>query len=743
MRQIYHFLFCIIICCTGGTMYGQTNFYVHPVNGNDSNPGTEAAPFKTIQKAAEMATPGSIVFLRGGTYTPAPITSRGGVLAPINTANERNWATYTPILKYTKSGGNANQPITFRNYPGEVPILRPHKGFQKADGTISKHCDSSGTWSLIKIHTDPQTPNVVPAYLVFEGLVFHGRAREINLLKESLALEEQKGSQGFPCDTVNGIASGCEPVRYNGQGIVVTGPFAWDPDILPLVTKNANAIPHHITVRNCVFKEFPGAGISFQRADYITVENCEVANNCWYTIFGSSGINLYQCVTTGTETTLSNDYRVKIVNNVCYGNGLKVKNQNLPVRYDGNGIIIDDFIHAQDYVSTDVIKKENNPNRGDISYKPYLGRTLVANNILFANGGSGIKIYSSQYTDVFHNTLYNNGIGDYRYDNNLLSLQHSLFIQAIVNEKDKPLTEDFRQICNGALQKQTLLAGHIRVYNNLTYNTVGYPNDGVAAECLSYHVATHPDDKNLSNRNYIHTSSVPMFTHVPSLPISLDEKENLIDEDGNTVQSYVQITYQPSYFKLATHSPAINYGIPVWDKQDDTRTALAYDLGRYTRDALPDAGVYEVPTPCTPYIEAGSMYTPHAPSTIEPQQRTVFRTQRYILLRNTFEAKPGGVFVMEVDKCNMTPNAMRVATTEPDILQTMSTTQQPFSAYPNPVLSGQELYFGVPVSQYRLFNGAGVEVRSGTVKGSVSVAGLAKGLYILHTDVGVQKIVIE
>lgn len=55
-------------------------YYVDP-KGVDSNPGTRAAPFKTIQRAADTAGPGDTVVVRAGRYTgPGRIVSlsRGG-----------------------------------------------------------------------------------------------------------------------------------------------------------------------------------------------------------------------------------------------------------------------------------------------------------------------------------------------------------------------------------------------------------------------------------------------------------------------------------------------------------------------------------------------------------------------------------------------------------------------------------------------------------------------------------------
>lgn len=71
------------------------NYYV-ATTGNDTNAGTEAAPFKTIQKAANTANAGDTVYIRGGTYSGVVLVSKSGT---------------------------AGNPITFTNYPGETPVL--------------------------------------------------------------------------------------------------------------------------------------------------------------------------------------------------------------------------------------------------------------------------------------------------------------------------------------------------------------------------------------------------------------------------------------------------------------------------------------------------------------------------------------------------------------------------------------------------------------------------------------------
>jgi hypothetical protein len=78
--------------------FGQSNssFYVAKT-GNDSNPGTQAAPWRTMQHAADTVRAGATVNVRGGIY------------------EER---------VTLKASGNATDGyITFRSYPGETAIL--------------------------------------------------------------------------------------------------------------------------------------------------------------------------------------------------------------------------------------------------------------------------------------------------------------------------------------------------------------------------------------------------------------------------------------------------------------------------------------------------------------------------------------------------------------------------------------------------------------------------------------------
>ena len=59
-----------------GNVYGTT-YYVAKT-GSDSNPGTEAQPWLTIQKAANTMVAGDTVYIKQGTYTEQVIPQNSG-----------------------------------------------------------------------------------------------------------------------------------------------------------------------------------------------------------------------------------------------------------------------------------------------------------------------------------------------------------------------------------------------------------------------------------------------------------------------------------------------------------------------------------------------------------------------------------------------------------------------------------------------------------------------------------------
>ncbi len=91
---------------------GPQTYFVDIGNSaaSDDNPGTEALPWKTLQKAAATLKAGETVYVKDGTYVA-----------------DQNCSWTTPALNPANSG-TAGNPVAFRAYPGHKPYVTNSTG---------------------------------------------------------------------------------------------------------------------------------------------------------------------------------------------------------------------------------------------------------------------------------------------------------------------------------------------------------------------------------------------------------------------------------------------------------------------------------------------------------------------------------------------------------------------------------------------------------------------------------------
>jgi len=257
------------------------------------------------------------------------------------------------LLVIDESGSSDNW-ITIQNYPGHSPLLK------------------FDSWVGIDLVNGA-------SYVAFKGIRIQGARSKITL--------EQALAQPGSCQNDQvGDAEGF----YNGTGILIVGPnLRWSN---PATT--GNEVPHHILVENCEIFDCTSSGVAAQQADYITVRNSKIYNNAWYTLYGTSGINFYQFVNTDGTTGIHNE----VNNNLIYGNQLKVPQLPSCKFFDGNAFIVDDFNHNQ-------TGNYKDPTNG---FDPYSAQTVIKNNVVIENGGSGLHFFLSSNCKVYNNTVVNN-----------------------------------------------------------------------------------------------------------------------------------------------------------------------------------------------------------------------------------------------------------------------------------------------------------------------------------------------
>ncbi|MEO5731515.1 MAG: choice-of-anchor Q domain-containing protein [Byssovorax sp.] len=186
--------------------------------------------------------------------------------------------------------------------------------------------------------------------------------------------------EGSITDTTLAYCTGQKDVANplcNSSGVTIDG------------RKDGATKPHHVRVANNHIFNCAGAGIAAIQADYITVEDNQIHDNSWYTRYATSAISLFQAWRFDEGT----GYKMFVRRNRTWNNKTLVPWEAIDKLSDGNGIIIDDSKNTQ-----------NGSTLG-----AYKGRFLVADNVSFNNGGSGIHAYVSEHVDIFNNTAYHNG----------------------------------------------------------------------------------------------------------------------------------------------------------------------------------------------------------------------------------------------------------------------------------------------------------------------------------------------
>lgn len=240
MKKQLLLVFTALCFATSGI--AQTQYYVS-LSGSDSNPGTSAQPWKTIQHACDNATPNSVVNIMAGTYSER---------VEVNVS------------------GTAGSPIVFRNKPGDAVVL--DGGGNGTPEAIFGIFDQS----YITVQGLRITNNV---RLDAQGIVVEGNCQGIQILDNEV---DNIHFSADPNETAN--------ASKNSQPIIVFGTNGSNPITGLVISGN--------TVRDS------RTGYSEGLAVNGNVDGFEVSNN---TLYGIANIGIAIIGHEGTSTNSATD----------------------------------------------------------------------------------------------------------------------------------------------------------------------------------------------------------------------------------------------------------------------------------------------------------------------------------------------------------------------------------------------------------------------------------------------------
>jgi parallel beta-helix repeat protein len=346
-----------------------TNYYVSPT-GNDSNPGTESLPWKTLAKAASMATANTTVFIKQGIYRER--------LVPGNS-------------------GTADGPITFTSYPGDSVTI-----------TSVGMSPPTGWWAgLIWIQG--------LSYIKISGLrVLNSPNTGIDLGNCSYITIEKNYVDSTYSPGIKAYAS--DHVAVDGNEVVHCA--AREEESISISATNIFEIKnnrvHHslkeaidakvgssngIVTKNEVFNSTTGIYIdAWDSYEF----NIDVFDNI------SHDNNLGIAVTSENGGSIEG---IRVHHNIAYHNGQR-------------GFIVAGWGIGQTHPLKNirVYGNESYENGFGIEIGGYTGTTMdsidIYNNLIYRNKGAGVRItrydgpsgdYAMQNVSIINNTIYGNG----------------------------------------------------------------------------------------------------------------------------------------------------------------------------------------------------------------------------------------------------------------------------------------------------------------------------------------------
>ena len=393
------------MCVAGVAAQPNSSFYVS-TNGNDSNPGTETAPWRSIQHAADTVSAGSMVLVRGGIYEE--------------------------LVSINVSGNASDGFITFKGYPGETAIL---------DGT---HLTPGTRSGMLTIHNQSyvriegfeiRNYRTAEHRLAPLGISVTGAGSHIELLKNNVHHIEQT------FDGRDGPGHGA-----NGFGIAVYGTDAKTP-ITDLII-DGNQV-HHLKTGSSESLVVNGNITNFRITHNVVHDN----NNIGIDVIGFERTAPDPAVDQARDGLVSGNlvYNITSRGNPAYGD----EQSSDGIYVDGGTRILieQNVVHNVDF---GIEMASEHQNRAT-SY------ITARNNLIYHCNTAGVSIggYAPErgrtdHTAVVNNTLYENdtagtGSGEFQmqwnmadniFENNIVYAgPHCLFVRnRSQTEKNRPTT---------------------------------------------------------------------------------------------------------------------------------------------------------------------------------------------------------------------------------------------------------------------------------------------------------------
>ncbi len=350
-KYTIHIIIYLSLLIMANTSLSGQNIHVAIDGSDDSGNGSISNPYASITKAGSVVNAGDTVFVHGGTYH--------------NTHFGDGNIWKIEKLATIVCNGSENAYIVFMPFPGDEVLLE----YDANTGVIIKNS----------------------SYVKFMGFEIKGPG-------ENITLEETQAAWGLYKDQEGNIHDLAEEM-----GIDIT-----DPDLLgqtlekpptPNIKKPGyfngvglmDLLSHHIIMENNTVSWATASGMRVQRSDYTIVKGNRILYNTLRTSAGVGALTVAEAQVI-PEGDSYEGIKIELIENDIHHNENQIYSW-APSK---------SFIHFVIDEGSGIFLTRNNDTYDH-------GYILIANNLSYLNGASGIVVHKTNRAIVEHNTVYDNG----------------------------------------------------------------------------------------------------------------------------------------------------------------------------------------------------------------------------------------------------------------------------------------------------------------------------------------------
>ncbi|MDA9119962.1 hypothetical protein N9J83_07450 [Opitutales bacterium] len=332
---------------------GYNQIFVSTTGNNSTGDGSISNPYGTIKYAGDQALPGDTIFVRAGTYQNSDF-------------NDNDIWTGEPVARLSNINGTTGNYITFIPYQNEQVVI-------EFDGIYGFLIQNS-------------------SYIKIQNFIFDGVADNITQQQAEDAWGLYKDTNGVIHDLE--IEMGIDIIDPSIIGTSINQPSSSDNTIEKPIEFNGRALvankSHHIEFIGNTIKNAPSAAIRAQQSDYITITKNKVYDNTFWTTQGVGAITISEATVRPLGDTYTGT-KIIITENEVYQNENRLFSWN-PTKT---------FVHFEIDEGTGLFLTRNKDTYAH-------GEMLIANNLSYKNGASGIVCHYTNDVTIEHNTVFDN-----------------------------------------------------------------------------------------------------------------------------------------------------------------------------------------------------------------------------------------------------------------------------------------------------------------------------------------------